>query len=57
MTSQATSVDLDPIPPLLIGRFLLRKWRAATKEENRRRNRKTDQSSENYDVKFGVCTF
>ena len=57
MTSQATSVDLDPIPPLLIGRFLLRKWRAATEEENRRRNRKTDQSSENYDVKFGVCTF
>ena len=43
MTSQATSVDPDPIPSLLIGHSLLRKWRTATEEDKRRRrNRKSD---------------
>ena len=34
MTSQATSVELDPIPPVLLGHFLFRSWRTATEEKH-----------------------
>ena len=54
MTSQVTSIDLDPIPSLLLGPFLFRFGRPLPEKNTALENR---TSSENYDLKFGMYTY